>query len=72
MAKLYTQILECNGECGAKIEVTLRNRNNIGNCHSIAEALGWTTRDPKDKRRTTEVYCEHCQTLAKRIVGETR
>ena len=62
-ARLFTFILECDGDCGSKIEITSPHGNDV--THACAEALGWTTVDKGKKR---EVYCPFCQKRAQRIV----
>ena len=64
--KNYTSWLECDGECGAKIELIIPAspvRKVL--LHSVAELLGWATRD---HGKRTEVYCPFCQKRAERIV----
>jgi hypothetical protein len=63
---LITNALECDNDCGAKIEVTGHHHADTadGLLHSIAELLGWTTRGKL-------VYCKRCYLQAKIIVGDT-
>jgi hypothetical protein len=61
---LYTDTLECAGDCGSKIEVTSPYKNT-GDTGACAEALGWAT---VDKGKKQEVYCPSCQVRARRIV----
>jgi hypothetical protein len=70
---ITNEYIECYGDCGSKIEITLRGipeRAADGLLMSLAETLGWTTRDRKGKTedKTPEVYCEFCQKRAKRIM----
>ena len=67
MAHLYHGMIECHGECGAKIELAAREKPDIalGIVMSVAELLGWTTRD---RGKQTEIYCPFCQKRARRIV----
>lgn len=58
---LYTESLDCSGDCGAKIELTTHDRGG-GFVKSVAEILGWKTVGTRD------VYCVFCQKRAKRIV----
>ena len=65
---LETIWIECDGDCGARIEITVRGKAGMGLCDAAAEALGWTTRD---RGKKTEVYCPFCQSRARRIVQGT-
>lgn len=72
MGNLFTNALECAGECGAKIEITLREaKSHEGELMGIAELLGWSTADRKAKGKKepkTDVFCPFCYARAKRIV----
>lgn len=67
MADLIENYFECDGECGAEIRLSSRDKQAVssGVLDSVAELLGWTTRDHGKK---TEVYCPFCQKRARRIV----
>ena len=74
MSKIWENSLECDGECGAKIEVVARDRIDTtpDMLMSLAETLGWTTRDKtpgaRPHKKTTLVFCGFCQKRAKMIV----
>jgi hypothetical protein len=67
MAELFEGLLECDGECGARIRVESRKKMNShkGTLMSIAEVLGWKTVDCKQK---TLVFCDWCQERAGIII----
>lgn len=77
MAQLWEGTLECDGECGGRIELSSRQKADVahGILMSVAELLGWTTRDKPKKRGKVpdevEVYCPFCQRKAERIVKGT-
>lgn len=64
---MFTNSLECDGDCGSKIELTAPTKKDVHGLvlTSVAEHLGWTTRDHGKK---VEVYCQFCQKRALRIV----
>jgi hypothetical protein len=72
---LETFFIECDGDCGSKIELTTpktrrpASRKLSAYCEldAVARALGWVRRKHGTK---TEVYCPFCQERARRIVGE--
>lgn len=65
--KTFTEWMECDGDCGARIELTARRKTDLA-LDAAAEALGWTTRGPFKGKGTQQVYCPFCQERAKRIV----
>lgn len=67
---LFNNVLECDGECGARIEITLREaKPHDGDLNSVAELLGWSTADrKKGKKIEVQVFCPFCQARAKRIM----
>jgi hypothetical protein len=73
MSDLFTNSLECAGECGAKISITLRlAKSHVGDLMGVAELLGWSTSDRKVKGKKepeTDVFCPFCQARARRIVN---
>lgn len=66
MTALKTTWLECDGECGEKIELVQHNRRG-DDTMAVAELLGWKTVD-RGKKGAVDVYCGFCQSRAKRIV----
>lgn len=71
MSKLWTNSLECDGDCGTKIEITARREIDAheGALHGVAETLGWKTVDQKTGRKKVNrlVFCAFCQERAKLI-----
>lgn len=66
MNVLKTTWMECDGECGEKIELVQHRRGD--DTMAVAELLGWKTVD-RGKKGAVDVYCPFCQERAKRIVG---
>lgn len=64
--KMWTDRLECDGDCGEVIEVTSHMKGEV--TMAAAEALGWSTVDTKRNAQKMEVYCPFCQERARRIV----
>lgn len=68
MATLWTHFMECDGECGEKLEIRVhQKRGGTKMLMGIAETLGWCTRDTKGGG--VDVYCGSCQKRAERIVN---
>lgn len=70
MTNLCTATLECDNDCGSKIELTGHSTADVADAtlHSVAELLGWTTRDWHAKK--TLLFCARCQKWARVITGE--
>jgi len=58
---------DCDGDCGAYVEVNLHERGKFVDAAviDVMQALGWTTRT---HGKRTEFYCQFCQKRARRIV----
>lgn len=67
MANMVENYIQCDGECGAEIRLSSRDKKSVSVSvlMSVAELLDWTTRD---HGKETEVYCPFCQNRARRIV----
>lgn len=73
--RLTTSSFKCDGDCGSKFELTGHSHSDVSDSvlHSIAELLGWTTRDKPGKsikNHDVLVFCSHCQKQARLILGK--
>jgi hypothetical protein len=75
MAKLHNRWLECDGECGTKIDITSRRQEDVrdGTLNAVAEMLGWMTVDRPNRKKKGDdpdplIFCGFCQERADVIV----
>jgi len=61
----WTHTLDCDGDCGAQIQITLRE-SKMDMTLRAAVAIGWKV-VKTGHRRSYEFFCPFCQSRAKRV-----